>query len=94
MPLGRANGWAISGFEATREDAVEVTAAVIWINNDGEIFLNIDGRPTPVYTGYLRQPVNPGEVVTVEGWQEQSGRRRILAQRVTTQDGRQVFPQP
>ena len=94
MPLGRADGDAIRGFSATRDDAITLTAPVAWVNNDGEIMLVVEGRPVPVYTGYLRQPVGPGVVLTVEGWQEQSGRRRILAQRITTSDGRQVFPQP
>jgi len=71
---------------------VVVTAPVAWVTGDGMIMLAVDGRPTPVYTGYLRQPTTPGEILTVEGWSETGGRQRILARRITTADGRQIFP--
>lgn len=92
MPVGRADGEAIAGFDGRSANAVTITAPVQWTNNDGEIMIAIDGTAVPVYTGYFRQPVGPGEVVTVQGWQEPGGRNRILAQSVVTSDGRQVFP--
>lgn len=91
MPEGRSDGDAIAGF---RPDggAVTLTAPVAWVTKDGEIMLAVEGKPVPVYTGYLRQPVTPGEVLTVWGWAETGGRNRILAQRIVTSDGRRVFP--
>ena len=91
MPEGRADADAIAGFRPSAGE-VTLTAPVAWVTNDGEIMLAVEGRPVPVYTGYLRQPVSPGEVLTVSGWAEAGGRNRILAQRIVTSGGRQVFP--
>jgi hypothetical protein len=91
LPEGNSDGTAIAGFRPTGGE-VTITAPVAWVNGNGEIILAVEGRPTPVYTGYLRQPASAGEILTVEGWQESGGRKRILARRITTDDGRQVFP--
>jgi len=92
MPTGRSTSDAMAGFEGRTASEVEVTAPVAFLTRDGEIMIAVDGKQVPVFTGFLRQPVSPGEIITVEGWQEPDGRRRILASSILTSDGRQVFP--
>jgi hypothetical protein len=92
-PLGWAGTDALAGFRPAG-GRVTVTAPVAWINDRGEIILARDKKPLPVFTGYLRQPVSPGEVLTVTGLSEGGGQNRILAERIVTADGRVVFPQP
>ena len=91
MPEGRSDAGAIEGFRPTGGE-ITVTAPVAWVTDDGEFMLSVDGRPTRVYTGFLRQPARPGEILTVEGWTETGGRQLILARRIATADGRQIFP--
>lgn len=92
-PLGRAGTDALAGFRPAG-GRVTVTAEVAWTNDRGEIILARDKRPLPVFTGYLRQPVRPGDILTVTGLSEGGGRNRILAERIVTSDGRVVFPPP
>jgi hypothetical protein len=92
-PLGWAGTDALAGFRPAG-GRVTVTASVVWINDRGEIMLIHDGKIVPVFTGYLRQPVRPGDMLTVTGLSEGGGRNRILAERIVTADARVVFPAP
>jgi hypothetical protein len=92
-PAGWAGTDALAGFRPAG-GRVTVTAPVAWTNDKGEIILARDKRPLPVFTGYLRQPVGPGDVLTVTGLSEGGGRNRILAERIVTEDGQLVFPLP
>jgi hypothetical protein len=100
LPACQSSGWAPLGWVGT--DAlggfrpaggrVTVTESVVWINDRGEIMIIHEGKLAPVFTGYQRQPVGPGEVLTITGLSEGGGRNRILAERIVTADGRVVFP--